>query len=249
MQTIYQDGFENGFYFADDPYSGAQNVSELECPIGPDGVRWAPVWVQGTEPGKNVRFEVKPKRLPQPEVRSGEQAIGIHTSSASHDGCIYRKLSVPAGAKVRLSAWVMGKSVNAQHALRIGIGGPNETDHRSENIVWSEWWADHMAGYQGTWKQLTIEAVPGVSAMTLWLHTKCDYAGNAAGHFDDIYVEAEEGTQPPTPPPPDGTLQEHIDAVRNKLNRAQSDINGAHNKLDVLQAFVDAQRRTCILVE
>lgn len=249
MAKIYEDGFEGTFYFADDPYSGATKVSELECPIGPDGIRWAPFWVQGTEPGKNVRFEVKPKRKPQPEIHDGDQAIGIHTSSASHDGCIYRKLSVSAGAKVRLSAWVMGKSTDAQHALRIGIGGPNETDHRSENIVWSEWWADHMAGYQGTWKQLTVEAVSDAFAMTLWLHTKCDYAGNAAGHFDDILVEAEEGTQPPTPPPTDGTLQEHIAAVRDKLTRAENNVKAAQTKLDALEEYVNTQRRTCILVE
>lgn len=216
MEEIFRDGFENGYYHADDPYSGENEVNELECPEG-----WIPDWIQGTAPGENHRPEYKP-RVGTEEVQFGNKCVGIHTTSASHDGVLYRQLSVLSGATVRATAWAMGKG-DGGHGMVVGIDPTGGTDFKSQNVAWGDWWSTDVPDWvEGAWAEIDCETVAESSKVTVFLRTTARYANSNAAHFDEVVIESD--ATPPIPPP-SGGLQDHIDAIQTAL--------------DALQAYVD----------
>lgn len=225
MEEIFSDGFEGNFYYADDPYTGETDVSELECPEG-----WIPYWVQGSQPGIMVRPEYKPRVRPAPEVEFGNKCVGIHTTSASHDGVLYKTLSVQSGETVKATAQAMGKGDGA-HGMVLGIDPTGGTDFQSSDVVWGKWWStDEPDWIEGAWAQIEAEAIASSSSITVYLRTNARYANSNAAHFDEVSVSVDGGGT--TPPPSGGGLQDYINAL-------QADINSLQTDLDALQAFVD----------
>jgi hypothetical protein len=217
MNEIFRDGFENGFYYADDPYSGETNVSELECPDG-----WMPDWVQGTEPGINHRPEFKPREGTS-EVQFGNKCVGIHTTSASHDGVLYRQQTVSPGKNAKVTAWAMGKGEGA-HGMVVGIDPLGGTDFTAPSVEWGEWWStDSPDWVEGSWAEIFCEVIAQSSRITVFLRTNARYANSNAAHFDEVLIESEAGV---IPPPVTGGIQDYIDALQRDL--------------DALQAFVDS---------
>lgn len=210
METVYQTSFEGGpgaFYYY-------QGDGELQCPLG-----FTPKWVQGSSPSVNFRPAYSMVTAVQPEKHSGDQATRFRTAYASHDGCLMSDpIPVLPNCPIWFSAWAMGKGSGGQHAMRIGIGGPSEADHLSPDIVWSPWYAQPPEGWgDGAWEHLSLEIIPEYSHVTLFLHSKADYAGDeSAAHFDDLLLEQDTLPQPPgppQPPPPGAGLQARLLAL------------------------------------
>jgi len=219
MTIIFEDGFEGDFYYADDPYEPKQDVSELECPVG-----WTPDWEQSTGAGINHRPEYKPKRKSegQPEVRTGNQAVGIHTTSASHNGVLYRQFQVAEGANIKASVWAMGKG-DGGHGMVVGIDPTGGTDFlETLDSNWGEWWStDQDDWVEGEWRQISKTVKAANNVITVYLRSQSRYANNNAGHFDDFMLESdkdEPNPDPPTPPTPGTGLQGYIDSMRQTLD-------------------------------
>jgi hypothetical protein len=212
MKEIFNDGFEGEFYYADDPYEPEQNVSELECPVG-----WTPDWTPSTAPGINHRPEYKP-RTNTPEVNFGEKCVGIHTTTSSHDGVLYRSFAVPSGLKVRATAWAMGKGDGA-HGMAVGIDPTGGIDFSSPNVVWGEWWSTDVPGWiEGAWAKIGSELISFNSHITVFLRTTARIANSNAAHFDEISLAVEGEITPPIT----GGIQDYIDALRRDLDALQS---------------------------
>lgn len=216
---VFEDGFENGFYYADDPYSGDQNVSELECPDG-----WMPDWMQGDSPGINHRPEFKPKIRPQPEVYQGDKAVGIHTTSASHDGVLYHQFNVLIGAKIKASVYAMGKG-DGDHGMVVGIDPYGSTDFKNAvNVTYGEWWSWDVPGWnEDEWRKIDCEVIAQADTVTVFLRTVARISNSNAAHFDAFSLESDQDIPIPSEPPlPGDGLQSYIDQVQNALNDLQS---------------------------
>ena len=228
-KMIFEDGFEGEFYYADDPYDGIPNASELECPVG-----WKPDWVVSTGPGINHRPEFKPKVKPQPEVFEGQKAVGIHTSDSSHDGVLYRQFQVTPGAKIRASVQAMGKGEGG-HGMVVGIDPAGGTDFKTlDGNYWGEWWSTDVPDWiEGAWTSISKEVVANSSTITVFLRTTARIANSNTGHFDNFLLESDiDGPiDPPTEPPSDGGLLEQIEDIK-------TDLESAMVRLDALQSTI-----------
>lgn len=227
------DGFENGFHYANDPYSGETNVSELEVPNG-----WTPDWRPSTAPGVNHRPEYKPKIKGQhPEVYAGNYSLGIHTSFSSHDGVIWRQVNVGMGKKVNASAWCMSKG-DGGHGMAIAIDPLGRTDFKLlPDSAWQDWWGAYEPGWEeGMWSKISAEETSTSDIVTIYLRTKADYANNNAAHFDNVEITTDGGpVDPPIEPPiepPTGGIMDYVDAL-------QEDIDAMQANLDALKEFLD----------
>ena len=221
MTEIFRDGFEGEFYYADDPYEPDQNVSELECPVG-----WTPDWVESTGAGINHRPEFKPKKKPQPEVYEGQKAVGIHTTTSSHDGVLYRQFDVTPGAKIKASVFTMGKG-DGEHGMSIGIDPTGGTNFKTlDGNYWGEWWSTDRGDWEnGKWAQISNEVVANSNKVTVYLRTVARIANSNAGHFDNFLLESDkDGPVPPDPPDPpvNGGIQDHIDAMQAVVDSLQA---------------------------
>lgn len=212
MKEIFRDRFEGEFYYADDPYSGESNVSELECPIG-----WIPDWVQGTEPGINHRPEYKP-RIGTSEVEFGQKCVGIHTTTSSHDGVMYQQFQVNQGSNIYAIAWAMGKGDGA-HGMVVGIDPNGGVDFNSQNVVWGKWWSTDVPDWiEGAWAKIEVESIAQSNMITVFLRTTARIANSNAAHFDEFVLESEGEVLPPVT----GGIQDYIDALQRDMNALQS---------------------------
>jgi hypothetical protein len=235
MTEIFRDGFEGQFYHADDHYDNKQSVSELECPIG-----WSPDWEVSTGPGVNHRPEYKPKdkRQGHPEVYEGQQAIGIHTTTSSHDGVLFRRFQVTPGAKIKASVWAMGKGDGSGHGMSVGIDPTGATNFKTlDGNYWGEWWGtDNGDWVNGEWRNISQEIIANSNIITVYLRTVARYANSNAAHFDSFLLESDldgpidppvDPPEPPIDPPVDGGIQDHIDAIQATLDSLQDLVNSS----------------------
>jgi hypothetical protein len=206
MDTIFQSSFEEGF-------TDYQGIGELTVPVG-----WTPDWIDGNEPGVLHRpeYDRKDQWVGQPEVHSGRYAANFFTTHATHDGCLYRKFRVGKGKGVRASVWVMGIShekdgvTDGGHGMQLGIDPTGGTDFSALTVIYGDYYSSYMKGsrfgemeyVEGKWAQITVEAVAAEEEVTLFLHSKCDYAVDInASHWDDLTVEVGDASEV-TPPKP-----------------------------------------------
>jgi hypothetical protein len=197
MHTIFKTSFESGF----EDYQG---IGELTVPKD-----WTPDWVDGNEPGVLHRpeYDRKDKQAGQPEVYSGRYAANFFTVHATHDACLYRKFKVGKGKGVRIRAMVMGVShedngvTDGGHGMRLGIDPSGGTDFTALSVVYGLYYSSYMKGlrygdrrYQeGKWVEVTAEAVSQADEITVFMHSKCDFAVDInASHWDDLEVQIGE---------------------------------------------------------
>lgn len=206
MQTIFQSTFDEGF-------EDFQGIRELTVPKG-----WTPDWVDGHEPGVLHRPEYDQKKSPQPEVHSGNFAANFFTVHATHDACLYRKFKVGKKKGVRFRAFVMGISheddlvTDGGHGMRIGIDPSGGTDFSALTVVYGDYYSSYMKGHkfgdkeykEGKWVEVSSEAVSEEDEVTVFLHSKCDYAVDInASHWDDLVLEVGEPSEVNPPKPKD----------------------------------------------
>jgi hypothetical protein len=171
-----------------------------------------------TEYGPRPEMDKKDATIGQPEVFSPPySAVGFHRSTKFRWWCYTDQIAIQEGARTRFSAQVMvvahgtteDPNVPGSCGMRIGIGGPNETDPSSPNIIWSDWWIVRGSlENERVWHKLTTgKVIPAVGACRLFIQCNNDEATTiAAGHWDDETVEQylEDGTTPPPQPPLSG---------------------------------------------
>jgi len=223
LELIGRDGFESGFYKADDPYTGEQADPHLTIPL-----LWFVAWVQGM--AGNVRPEWKPKdkQMGHSEVFEGRYASGVHHSDAKYHTVLYRHVDAVVGARYRFEAQMMGKSgPKSGFSLAIGIDPYGGTDWGLEDVKW-QWYTRDMSIWQeGEWHLETSPIVEAKSTrITLYLRAWCRFPDDAAAIFDDTALYSDEGQTPPAPPvppPPGGSVDyEKIrEIVREEVDKAR----------------------------
>ena len=181
MIELHRDSFSGDFY----PYRGDHH---LTVPVD-----WVPDWVQGEQ--SNQGYLVQPEYKPR-TVR-GNQHLQIHTTSATHDGCIWRQFIVPPGA-LSVRARCMGDSKDAGHGMQIGVDVNGGTEFTGPIVIWSAWYGQYNAVWEnGKWIDLGVETSTPGTIITVFLRTKCDWRADAAAHFDDVVIWGEGGAPPP----------------------------------------------------
>jgi len=196
MATTIVDGFEDGFY----TYNGE---GEMTCPMG-----WFPVWVDDPRDGVLDRPEWKPAGTAQ--VRTGTGAVAIHSRYSTIDGALVRTYEVEPGSELTASVWMLKTEDASGHSMQIGIDPTGGTLITSGNVVWSEWYSQHMPDYAvNKWRPRTVEAVAESNLITVFLRSKVDVAVNSSNaHFDDFALTVDEPETEPEPEPepePDAT--------------------------------------------
>jgi hypothetical protein len=207
METIFKTSFEAGF----EDYEG---IGELTVPKG-----WTPDWLDLAkhEPGKLHRpeYDHKDKFAGQPEVHSGRFAANFFTVFSTHDACLYRTFDVKKGEAVRVRAMVMSvchdkdKSLGG-HGMRLGIDPTGATKFDGLNVRYGKYYSTYMTGAEhgskryeeGKWVEVTAEAIAEADQVTVFLHSKADFAVQiSASHWDDVVVEVGAPTEidPPKP--------------------------------------------------
>lgn len=206
METFFQSSFEEGFY----DYKG---IGELTCPND-----WTPDWIDGDAPGVLHRpeYDLKDKQKGQPEVHSGRFAANFFTAHATHDGCLYRKFQVGKGKGVRVRVMTMGVSheddmvTDGGHGMRVGIDPTGGEDHTDLSVVYGDWYSSYMKGKkfgaqeyrEGKWVEVSAETVSEVDEVTVFLHSRADFAVDInASHWDDFVVEVGDASEIPPPKP------------------------------------------------
>jgi hypothetical protein len=170
------------------------------------------------------RPEMAIKESPQQEVypldppRSG---VGFHVNT-TFDWWMRTEspINVAAGIRTKLSVPLMvvahgiggDDSKLGDCGMIIGIGGPNETDRNSPNIIWSEWYTvrDGEGGNLTEYKWVvaeTPETIPQVGQASIWIRCVANVAADiSAGHFDLIQIlQMADGPVDPPVEPPTGT--------------------------------------------
>jgi hypothetical protein len=208
MHTIFRTSFDEGF----EDYQG---IGELTVPVG-----WTPDWVDGNEPGVLHRpeYDRKDTELGQSEVFSGRFAANFFTVHATHDGCLYHKFHVGKGNGVRVRAMVMGISheddlvTDGGHGMRLGIDPFGSTDFTALTVVYGDYYSSYMKGArfgdkryeERKWVEVTAEAVAKEDEITVFMHSKCDFAVDInASHWDDLEVQVGEAHEVSPPKPKD----------------------------------------------
>jgi hypothetical protein len=208
MHTIFHTSFDEGF----EDYQG---IGELTVPIG-----WTPDWVDGNEPGVLHRpeYDKKDKQAGQPEVFSGRFAANFFTAHATHDGCLYRTFHVGKGNGVRVRAMVMGVShednltTDGGHGMRLGIDPAGGADFTALGVVYGDYYSSYMKSprfgdkqyRERKWVEVTVEAVAEEDEVTVFLHSKCDFAVDInASHWDDVEVQVGQAHEVSPPKPKD----------------------------------------------
>lgn len=184
-QIALAEGYEGAFY----------NWSEelrVNCPEG-----WAPAWIQG--PGDGVLHRPEYDRDDEHQ-RSGAACAKITTRHATHDGCLFRRVSVKPGDEIRLTASAALWHDECGHGVRIGLhlGGivlPNQmTQEMFDNlgVTWNDtWWAQWDSDWEPElYKTMSMIAVPPSDHVTIVLHSRCKYkASNIVAFWDDVLLE------------------------------------------------------------
>ena len=173
---------------------------------------WAIDWDR-SKPRPEMTFKYDPQqevyKLDPP--RSG---VGFHVSTA-FDWWMRTEqpINIAAGVRTKLAVALMvvahgiggDDSKLGDCGMQIGIGGPNEDDLSSPNIVWSEWYTVRV-GEGGNLEEYawviaeTPEIIPQVGRASLWIRCVANVAADiSAGHFDLIQVL--QMTDDPVPPP------------------------------------------------
>jgi hypothetical protein len=208
MQTIFRTSFEQGF----EDFKG---IGELTIPKG-----WTPAWIDGNEPGVLHRpeYDFKDRQKGQPEVHSGRFAANFFTVHATHDACLYRKFQVGKGKGIRVRAMVMGISheddgtTDGGHGMRVGVDPSGGTDFSALTVVYGDYYSSYMKApkfgvkqyAEGKWVEVTVDAIAQEDEVTVFLHSKCDFAVDInASHWDDIHVEIGEAHEVTPPKPKD----------------------------------------------
>jgi hypothetical protein len=217
LELIGQDGFEQGFYMADDPYTGELQNSHLTIPK-----EWLVDWVQ--DMNDNVRPEWKPKdkQMGHPEVYEdgGRYAAGVHHSTVKYQTVLYRHVDAVVGARYRFEAQMMGKSgARSGFSLAIGIDPFGGTDWGSSDVKW-HWYTRDMKliWKEGTWYNNVSPIIEAKSTrITLYLRAWCRFADSASAIFDNtrLYSDAEQTPEPPDPPKPPPTNGVDYDRIRD----------------------------------
>ena len=75
--------------------------------------------------------------------------------------------------------------------MQIGIDPTGGTDHTAQSVVYGEWWSSYMDEWkEREWYHATTEAVSQSDVITVFMHSKSDYASDiSASHWDDFALE------------------------------------------------------------
>lgn len=195
-KSVYFDGLD-AFH---DPISGAPEVT---IPVN-HSMTW-------DESLPRPEMDAKDAELNHPEVWSPRySAVGFHRYTEFKWWCYTDPIAIYPDVRTRASVMVMiiahgtteNPNASGNCGMRLGIGGPNETEPDSPNIVWSDWWVvrDNLDN-EGRWIKLrTPETMCSGGSCRLFIQCNNDLATSiAAGHWDDEEIEQYVGDEPPPP--------------------------------------------------
>ncbi|MBL8097115.1 MAG: LysM peptidoglycan-binding domain-containing protein [Anaerolineales bacterium] len=197
---------------------GANLVSNPGFESGQGG--WSPWWAEIAKPSDgSLNYAAKPNSFNVESLSNGAAAGLVLAGNSSYRvfnnwdpfwGGIKQTVTVPAGARVRLTAsarawasqdfWPAPSDTNMPVRTQVGIE-PNGTDNPfAGTMVWSGAAAPHNA-----WAQMTVEATAGASGQVVVVLSG-DYRGASRQFmgifFDEVsLVVLEQGPAPTAVPP------------------------------------------------
>ena len=96
--------------------------------------------------------------------------------------------------------------------MQLGIDPMGGTDFSALSVVYGDWYSSYMKGprfgakeyRERKWVEVTAEAVSQADEITVFMHSKCDFAVDInASHWDDLEVQVGEPDEVTPPKPKD----------------------------------------------
>ena len=197
---LFNPGFEEGFQL-----QGAPEVSV--------GTGWTAWWVQGgqaeTAEGYLVRPEYKGEDsalFGSRRVHGGRYSQKFFNTFSTHDAGLFQVVTVPAGATLRLSAWVQTWSSSednpdqivapGNYFVSVGIDPTGATNPAGGSVVWS---APALA--QNGWVELSVTARAQAAQVTVFLRGAPQFrVKHNDSYWDDVSLVPVSAV-PPAPAP------------------------------------------------
>jgi len=192
---------------------------------------WQP-WNLPPPPGsQSSAVNLRPDYQPAPanRVRSGNAAQEYNTFFATHDGGVFQRVPVTAGAELQFSAYVYvwssatfenpNESIQPQEVdVQVGIDPLGGQDGAAESIIWSE-----PTQFYDEYRQLNVSATAQGNAITVFIRS----APQGSIGVNNVYVDdarlIQTGTGDVAPVPTEEVLESGNDTGADTTSGAGGD--------------------------